>query len=187
MRRINSKRELADFLIERRELAISPETVDLIDTIGRYYLPKASDRDDTPEEVEKIFYGKMRGLYSEFCFRVVKGAPDFTAAEAKALKEIINFLRKMIEAHNKERMIYEDSYAIDMRVMAAWRIILSPDFWNSLPVFYRSKVYLRQLRPYMLNIIDHMREQMKNSNVAKEMKKAKDQAEFLNLIKIGGL
>ena len=185
--RINSKKELLEFLIDKRELLQSQEAIDLVDQISECYLGRLYGHETTTEEIEAILFNKMKNVYYEFCFRVIKGAPDFTAKEAIALKQIINFLRKMIESHNSMRNAYEESYQVNIRILDAFRIILSPEFWNSLPDFYRKQVYLRQMRPYLLNIIDIMKEKNKNSDMAKELKKAKDQSALRDLLMAGGM
>lgn len=172
---------------EKRMQTDNQELIDFIDDISIRFFPKASNRDLTPAETEAHFYNKMRNVYSEFSFRVLKCAPDFTGMEPKALKDIINFLRLSAEAQNKSRGIYNEPFQVDAQVIGFWKVMLSEQFWTSIPEFYRKQVYLRQMRPYIKNYIQIMYEQMRNSETAKELKKQKDQNDFAELLKLRGL
>lgn len=186
MAKINNKAELAEYLQEKLLTAESQETIDLINDIAVRYLPKANDRDLTPAEVEAHFYHKMRNVYSEFSFRVLHCAPDFTAAEAKALKAIIEILRRSAEAQNKSQGLYKEPFAVDNQVLNFWQVMLSEQFWNSLPDWLQKRVYLRQMRNYIKNYIQEMYVQLRKSDTGKELKKQKDAQDFAELLKLRG-
>lgn len=89
-------------------------------------------------------YNQFMGAYFAFFRKVNNGIePNITAAQGKALKEIIKYLRR--QSHSKD----------DAGALASWEFILSN--WHKLTKFIQQQNSLTQIYKYINEIITQLK------------------------------
>lgn len=188
--RINSKRELCEYLIEKLNWVTSQETIDLIEEIGDLYLHKEWNTDPTEKERETIFENSMHEVYSEFCKNVLETyEPEYEVKQKIALQKIIIFLMGVIKTSNKKRGIIEPTPIIENRILDAWRMILSREIWFTFPDSIKNWTQLVHIKMKIDTILNMIRAKMKDkdSRFAKDLKMKKDEIALRDMLMMGGL
>jgi hypothetical protein len=183
-----SKKQFAKWCTQRYQTAICDETKEFIVDIGELFLDKVEDVDDTPAEVKEIHYKKMYAIYEDFCCNTIRTGVKFDQVDAIKLREIIVDLRNYILNDNRNKNLWQEAYIVDQRIISAWQFILSKDFWFTLPDSVKLWTRCKNIAPKVVSpILSSINMKGKNPNTLKEMKKIKDNNDFLEMLKIGGM
>lgn len=185
--RINSQRELREYLVYKLEKVTSQEAIDLILEIGDLYLHKIWNTDPTEKERETMFQNRMHEVYIEFCKNVLETTePEYEVKQQIALEKIIKFLKQTIINSNKKRQSIEPNTIIEIRTLDAWTMILSREFWFTLPDSIKNWTQLTQIKMKIDTILNIMRGKMKDSRMAKELTMKKNEIALRDLLQAGG-
>ena len=186
MAKLNQK-QFAKWCQERYEIATNDETKQFIEDIGDVFLKKADYSELTNEEQESIFRNRMHAVYTDFCKNVLETAePEFGVKQVIALNKIIKYLRNVIINSNRRRGSTEPPTIIDMRTADAWQMILSRDFWMTLPPSIRDWTQLCHLQMKIDIILNMIRGKMKDSRSALELRRKADEIALRDLMQMGG-